>query len=72
MVEPFLSKFYQWLKVEEQLHKEKQMLREAINTESMELNKRVDKINIDRMNDVADVQAKVFHRLPLFHSILMS
>ena len=36
------------------------MLREAINTESLEVNKRVDKVNIDRMNDVADVQAKVF------------
>lgn len=46
-------------KVEEKLHKEKQMLREAITTESLELNKRVDKVNIDRMNDVADVQAKV-------------
>ena len=46
--------------VEEKLHKEKQMLREAINTESLEVNKRVDKVNIDRMNDVADVQAKVF------------
>jgi hypothetical protein len=45
--------------VEEKIHKEKQMLRDALNSESMEINKRVDKVNIDRMNDTADIQAKV-------------
>ena len=48
------------LQVEEKIHKEKQMLRDSINTESLEINKRLDKINIDRMNDVADVQSKVW------------
>ncbi len=45
--------------IEEKLHKEKQMLRESLNTESLEVNKRVDKVNIDRMNDVSDIQSKV-------------
>jgi len=35
------------------------MLRESLNTESLEVNKRVDKVNIDRMNDVSDIQSKV-------------
>jgi hypothetical protein len=45
--------------IEEKLLKEKQMLRESLNTESLEVNKRVDKVNLDRMNDVADIQSKV-------------
>ena len=59
------------LQVEEKIHKEKQMLRDSINTESLEINKRLDKINIDRMNDVADVQSKVwrlFNKKKLEHS----
>ena len=45
--------------IEEKLLKEKQMLRESLSTESLEVNKRVDKVNLDRMNDVADIQSKV-------------
>ena len=35
------------------------MLRESLTTESLEVNKRVDKVNLDRMNDTADIQSKV-------------
>ena len=36
-----------------------QMLRESLTTESLEVNKRVDKVNLYRMNDTADIQSKV-------------
>ena len=45
--------------IEEKLLKEKQMLRESLSTESLEVNKRVDKVNLDSMKDVADIQSKV-------------
>jgi len=52
--------------IEEKLLKEKQMLRESLNTESLEVNKRVDKVNLDRMNDVADIQSKVTKNIFLY------
>ena len=45
--------------MEEKLLKDKKELREALDSEQLDLNKRLDKLNLDRMSDVADIQSKM-------------
>ena len=45
--------------LEEKIIKERQALRDAFDSESLDINKRVDKVNSDRMSDMAEVQSKM-------------
>jgi len=45
--------------LEEKLAREKKDLREALDHETMDLSKRVDKCNIERLNESADLQSKL-------------
>ena len=45
--------------LEEKIIKERQALRDAFDSEQLDINKRVDKVNSERMSDMAEVQAKM-------------
>merc|ERR1719244_1073848 len=45
--------------MDEKIIKDKKELREHLDTEAMEINKRVDKSNMERLNESADIQAKL-------------
>ena len=45
--------------LDEKIIKERNGLREAFDNEQLELTKRLDKLNLDRMSDTADIQAKM-------------
>lgn len=45
--------------MEEKLIKERQTFREALTAETLDIEKRMEKLNVERVNDNADIQAKV-------------
>ena len=45
--------------LEEKILREKQILRDSLDQDCMDINNRLDKLNLDRMNDLGDIQAKI-------------
>ena len=45
--------------LEEKILREKQILRDSLDNDCMDLNNRMDKLNVDRMNDLGDIQGKI-------------
>ena len=39
--------------------REKQILRDSLDQDCMDINNRLDKLNLDRMNDLGDIQGKI-------------
>ena len=45
--------------LEEKILREKQILRDSLDQDCMDINNRLDKLNLDRMNDLGDIQGKI-------------
>ena len=44
--------------LEQKILQEKQILRDSLDNDCMDINNRLDKINMERMNDLGDIQVK--------------